>query len=162
MLTLYKHLLRLYPALHRRVFGEEMLTVFRQLHSDALQKGAAGQFRFYLREGTGLLMGACAEYWREFMNRRFSMRNDFRFPKATWILMTIILAGVIMAIVKGEAICASVPPMSPAIPPIHPARGLLGNWGLSFLVMYVTGVIVGGILFVVRRRTTAGSLNEKS
>ena len=82
------------------------------------------------------------------------MRNEFRFPRATWILMSIILAGVVMAIAKGEAISASVPPMNPALPPIHPAHGLLSNWGLSFLIMYAVGIVARALLFALRRRGT--------
>lgn len=160
MLTLYKYLLRCYPPNHRSEFKDEMTAVFRQLQTDANQRGRAVRFRFYLREAGGFAFGALYEHWHEFTRRRFHMRNEFRFPKTTWVLMTIILAGVVMAIVKGEAISVSVPPMSPAIPPIHPAHGLLGNWGLSFLVMYVVGMIVGGILFVVRRKATLSKIPE--
>jgi hypothetical protein len=164
MLTLYKCLLRFYPSAHRRNFSEEMITVFRELQAEARQQGRAGQFRFYLREASGFVMGAITEHWREFTKGRFIMRNEFRFPRTTWVLMTIILAGVVMAIAKGEAISVSVPPMAPALPPIHPARGLLSNWGLSFLIMYVIGVIVGGILFALRRKATLrfGNVGDKS
>jgi hypothetical protein len=152
MLSFYKQLLRFYPAAHRKEFNEEMIAVFCRLHTDARRNGLPRQMQFYLREGSGLLIGALGERWREFARRRFSMRHEFRFPKATWILMTIILAGVVMAIVKGEAISVSLPAMNPALPPIHPARGLLSNWGLSVLIMYAVGILVGGILFALRRR----------
>jgi hypothetical protein len=152
MLTFYKQLLRFYPSAHRKEFNEEMIAVFCRLRRDAHQKGWPGKMQFYLREGSGLLIGALGERWRDFARRRFSMQHEFRFPKATWILMTIILAGVVMAIVKGEAISVSVPPMNPALPPIHPARGLLTNWGLSVVIMYAVGVFVGSILFALRRR----------
>jgi hypothetical protein len=152
MPTFYKQLLRFYPAAHRKEFNEEMNAVFCRLRRDARRKAWPRQMQFYLREGSGLLIGALSEHWRDFARRRFSMRPEFRFPKATWILMTIILAGVVMAIVKGEAISVSLPPMNPALPPIHPARGLLTNWGLSFVIMYAVGVFVGAILFALRRR----------
>jgi len=154
MLSLYKHFLRFYPATHRREFSEEMFATFCQLHADAVRSGVPRRMQFYLREGGGLMLGALIENWRKFAERKFYMRHEFRFPRATWILMTIILAGVVMAIVKGEAISASVPPMNPALPPIHPAQGLLSNWGLSFLIMYAVGIIVGGFLFALRRRRT--------
>lgn len=154
MLTLYKHLLRFYPPAHRREFSEEMFATFCELQADALRAGLLRRTRFYFREGGGFLIAVLAENWREFAKRRFYMRNEFRFPRATWILMSIILAGVVMAIAKGEAISVSVPPMSPALPPIHPAHGLVSNWGLSVLVMYAVGVIVGGLLFALRRRAT--------
>ena len=161
MLTIYKHLLRLYPATHRRHFGEEMFAVFQELQADSTRIGASRQLRFYLRESGGLVIGALAEHWRQFLKRRLSVRNEFRFPKMTWVLMTIILAGVVMAIAKGEAISVSVPPMSPALPPIHPAHGLLSNWGLSFLIMYVIGVTIGGVVFFVRRSVGINASGEK-
>ena len=71
---------------------------------------------FYFRETTGVLAGALRERWKEvaggdstwlwFRIRRFTMRTEFRFPKTTAVLMTIILAGVISAIQTGEAIQA--------------------------------------------------------
>jgi len=81
------------------------------------------------------------------------VRGDFRFPKTTWVLMTIILAGVLMAINRGEAISVSVPPSSQAVGPIHPASAVMSSWTVSFLWMYVAGVLVGGALFLVRRMT---------
>lgn len=152
MLIFYKQLLRLYPSAYRKEFNEEMIAIFCRLRGDVQRKGWPAKSQFYLREASGLLIGALGEHWRDFAKRSFSMRHEFRFPKATWILMMIILAGVVMAIVKGEAISVSVPAINPALPPIHPARGLLTNWGLSVVIMYAVGLFVGSILFAVRRR----------
>ena len=80
------------------------------------------------------------------------MRNEFRFPKATWILMTIILAGVIVAIEKGEAIVASVPHIGEPVGPIHSGDHslLVGIIG-SFVVIYALGLLAWGIVYAMRR-----------
>ena len=151
MLTTYRRLLRLYPLAHRREFQEEMAEVLGQLQSDSSETGVFARFRFYVRESGGLLAGAFSENWHQFVMRRFAMRNDFRFPKATWILMTLILAGVISAIRKGEAISVSLPHDNPAIGPIHPANAVTSGWIMSVLIMYAVGIVVGGIFFLLRR-----------
>ena len=53
------------------------------------------------------------------------MRTEFRFPKATAVLMTIILAGVISAIQTGEAIPASIHSVPLAV--VAGFRGSTGN-----------------------------------
>ena len=50
------------------------------------------------------------------------MRSEFRFPKATATLMTIILAAVVMAIEKATAIQNSILPSSPPVGPTQPAH----------------------------------------
>jgi len=80
------------------------------------------------------------------------MRTQFRFPKTTPILMTIILAGVVLAIQKGEAIQASLPDVNPAIGPIHPAQHtLLPEIAILLVSFYVAGLIGWAILFALRR-----------
>lgn len=80
------------------------------------------------------------------------MRNGFRFPKTTAVLMTIILAGVIVAIRKGEAIAASLPDVSQPIAPIHSAPSyLLPGVVAGFIFFYGAGVIGWAILFALRR-----------
>lgn len=78
------------------------------------------------------------------------MRNEFRFPKTTAVLMTLILGGVVLAIKKGETISSSQvsPPIGP-LPPIHSV--LLGGifWTLAFF--YAAGLIGWAILFAMRR-----------
>jgi len=71
------------------------------------------------------------------------MRSEFRFPKATAVLMTIILAGVVMAIEKGEGIVASLS----ASPHFHFFPGVM----LMLGVVYAAGVIGWAILFAMRR-----------
>lgn len=80
------------------------------------------------------------------------MRNGFRFPKSTAILMTIILAGVIAAIRKGEAIAASLPHVSQPIAPIHSTPSyLLPGVIAGFIFFYAAGLTGWAILFALRR-----------
>jgi hypothetical protein len=157
MITIYQRLLHLYPKEYRNEFGGEMNAVFTALRSDAAKQGVAARFRFVVRECEGLFVEAMREHWRQFAMRRFSMRGDFRFPKATWILMTLILATVIWAIEKGEAISVSLPSESLVLPPIRPASTVMSSWGLSFLIMYAVLGLVGVALFVLRRKAAKGT-----
>jgi len=123
----YQRLLRLYPAEHRREFGDEMCAVFAEARGDLEDRSVATRTLFLMREFSGIVSGAIREHLRGFAGfdfgdllstRRFNMRNGFRFPKATAVLMTIILLGVIVAIRKGEAIANSLPNVNPRIGPI--------------------------------------------
>lgn len=161
-LTLFRHALRLYPAQYRSEFGEEMLAIFRQLHDETGAQRLPGRIRFYVREIAGILGGAAREHWRVmggdeflrlFSTRRFTMHSEFRFPKATAVLMTLILGGVILAIQKGEAISASLRgAVEPPIGPIHPVHSVLvGGTLLGFLFFYAAGLIGWTVLFAMRR-----------
>jgi hypothetical protein len=80
------------------------------------------------------------------------MRTEFRFPKTTAVLMTIILAGVVLAIRRGEAIQRSLPYANPPVGPIHPVHSTLLPgvvFGLAFF--YAAGLIGWAILFAMRR-----------
>lgn len=152
MLRLYRCLLLLYPVDHRHQFAEEMVAVFRDVHAEATAKNKIARIFFCLRETTGLLAGALQEHlramgatpvWLPIPTRRLFMRSEFRFPKATAVLMTIILAGVVMAIEKGEGIVASLS----ASPHFHFFPGVM----LMLGVVYAAGVIGWAILFAMRR-----------
>lgn len=160
MLRLYRNLLFLYPSDYRDQFGEEMMAVFADVRSDAAKRKLTARSLFYLHEAGGLFAGALREHARAlgashglaFSTRRFTMRNGFRFPKTTAVLMTIILAGVIVAIRKGEAIAASLPDVSQPIAPIHSAPSyLLPGVVAGFIFFYGAGVIGWAILFALRR-----------
>ena len=159
---MYRCLLRLYPAFHRERFGGEMTAVFGELQAENLSKGLLRRGVFYIRETAGVVSGALQEHWRAlggdavwlgFPNRRFTMRTEFRFPKATAVLMAIILGGVAVAIQKGESISASLQDAaSPPIGPIHPVHSvLLGGSVLCLLFFYAVGLIGWAILFAMRR-----------
>jgi hypothetical protein len=157
----YRKLLRLYPAFHRVQFAEEMVDVFEERLAETVSKSTFAQSKFLAREATGVVGGAFQEHWRAlggdaiglwFPTRRFTMRTEFRFPKTTAVLMTIILAGVMVAIKKGEAISVSVPPSSTPIGPIPSTHSvLLGGIVLTFAFFYLAGMIGWLILFAMRR-----------
>lgn len=150
---IYARILRLYPARCRREFADEMTSVFEAALTDVRGQNSVARLRFYVRESLGLVCGALREHFREFKIGRFRMRGEFRFPKATWILMTLILAGVIVAIEMGQAISASVPDPGPAIPPIMSSpHTLVGGIAVLSGAMYVLGLLAGGILFMLRRK----------
>ncbi len=80
------------------------------------------------------------------------MRSEFRFPKATVVLMTIILAAVIMAIEKAKAISASVPPTSQPVGPIQPEHFTTVTTFLIVLVGAGIAAVIGWtILFALHR-----------
>jgi hypothetical protein len=158
-ISVYRNLLRLYPATHREQFGEEMAAVFADMHSETVSRSLWNRGVFLVREAVGILRGALQEHWRAlggesvglwFPTRRFTMRNEFRFPKTTAVLMTIILGGVVMAIKKGETISSSPvnPPIGP-LPPVHSV--LLGGIFLLLAFFYAAGLIGWAILFAMRR-----------
>jgi hypothetical protein len=160
--SIYRSLLRLYPALHRERFGEEMVAVFGEMETETISKNMVERAAFWVRETAGVLSGALQEHWRAlggdaiglwFPRRRFMMRTEFRFPKATAVLMAIILGGVMLAIQKGESISASLQgAASPPIGPIHPVHSvLLGGIVMGFVFFYAAGLIGWAILFVMRR-----------
>lgn len=160
-LNLYRNALRLYPKSHRQQFGEEMLAVFRDLRTETETQGVVARSRFWLREAVGLAAGALREHGRVlgsghfgllFSNRRLTMRNEFRFPKTTAVLMTIILAGVVLAIEKGEAIEHSGPYPSPVVGPIHPVHStLLPGVFIGLASFYAAGLIGWAVLFALHR-----------
>lgn len=157
----YRKLLRLYPAFHREQFAEEMAGVFEEMIAETALKSTFARGKFLAREAVGIVAGAFHEHWRAlgsdaiglwFPTRRFTMRTEFRFPKTTAVLMTIILAGVMLAIKKGEAISVSVPPSSTPIGPIPSTHSvLLGGIVLTFAFFYLAGMIGWLILFAMRR-----------
>jgi hypothetical protein len=161
MLSVYRKLLRLYPAEHRELFGEEMIAVLIQECAENTNRKRTVRARLALREIAGLVNGAVHEHvrvWFESRNGlslydgRFTMRNGFRFPKSTAVLMTIILAGVIVAIRKGEVIATTLPPFSQPITPIHPAHSyLLPGVIMGFLFFYAVGLAGWAIVFALRR-----------
>lgn len=153
--AMYEGLLRLYPRAYRRQFGEEMIAVFRDADADAHQKGNLVTARFYLREVGGLFRGALAEHARgvfgghvsfPLSSRRFDMRPEFRFPRSTVILMSIIFAGVILAMEKANTVEVKYAAGADSIWPSLP-------WflGLTLLFTCATVVVIWGILFALGR-----------
>jgi len=151
MFSVYRSLLYLYPAAHRREYGEEMLAVFLEVQAETRPKSILRRGGFWIREVQGLLGGALLEHFRSLMGssyplpifpRRPIMRSEFRFPKATATLMTIILAGVVMAIEKATAIVNSVPHTGPNVGRIQPAHFTLFP---TLLVILTFGGVAGAL-----------------
>jgi len=161
MLALYQSLLRLYPSSYRQQFAEEMIAVFRDVNLDAHQQGSVVTAKLYLREISGLFRGAIAEHTRRILggniplplsSRRFTMRPGFRFPKSASFLMTVILAGIALAIRKAEAICAALPDGNAPVGPMWaPHVGILTTIALTFLAVYLAGAATWVVLFALRR-----------
>jgi len=161
MLRLYRCLLYLYPSVHRTRFGDEMIEVFRDLQAETVIHGKTARGVFYFRETAGLLAGALQEHcrplsgagvWLPFPLRRLTVRNEFRFPKATAVLMTIILAGIVVAIEKGEAIVASLTNVNPALGPVEsPHFDFVPSIVIMLAFVYAAGVAGWAILFALRR-----------
>jgi hypothetical protein len=150
MLSLYRCLLHLYPAAYRHEYGDEMTGVFRDVRTEALGKGLSPRAIFLLREFAGLLHGALQERLEAitgsrllFPSKRFTMRSQFRFPKATPILMAVILAGVILTIEKATAIQNSLPLAYPQqLPPIKPEHfTFFPAMSVIFLSAYAAAVM---------------------
>jgi hypothetical protein len=80
------------------------------------------------------------------------MHTEFRFPKTTAVLMTVILAGVVLAIEKGEGIVASLTNVNPALGPIEsPHFDFVPAVIVMFVFVYAAAVAGWAILFALRR-----------
>ena len=55
--SIYRSLLRLYPALHRERFGEEMVAVFGKMQAETATKNMLDRGMFLARETTGVVGG---------------------------------------------------------------------------------------------------------
>jgi len=164
MLALYRGLLYLYPPAYRREFCVEMTAVFEEAKKEAWQRGVVEQVVFCARELGGLAGGALEEHMRvvggsDFLqmfgsmsgSRRLRMRSEFRFPKATVALMTIILAAVVWTIEKAKAISASVPHTSQQVGPISVQFTIVPTLVLVLIIAGTAGAIGWAVLFALRR-----------
>ena len=153
MLSFYRWLLYLYPSLYRREYADEMISVFRDAKADVSDGSAGERISFRARETWGLLAGAVQEHIRIMGGsyqlisfKRFNMRPEFRFPRSTVFLMSIIFAGVILAMEKANTIQVKYGAGSGSIWPSLP-------WflGLTLLFTCATAIVVWGILFALGR-----------
>ena len=161
MISLYRCLLCLYPLAYRREYSEEMTAVFREAQAELEKQSALTRGLFWLREIAGLVRGAIGEHvrsvagshsWVLLPARRFTMHAEFRFPKATAFLMTVILAAVVLAIEKAQAISASLPHTNPPVGPIQPEHfTFLPSVALMIAATYAAGLIGWAILFALKR-----------
>ena len=169
MLRLYERLLRLYPASYRQQFADEMLMLFSQLQCENNAHTSLSRGIFYLREIAGVLGGAARERCRTLPRRNlplfeggFMMRDGFRFPKTTAVLMTLILAGIVVAIQKGEAIQASMAASNSQIGPAQPVHSVLLSSIVSFLLIFYAAGSIGWIVLLALRKFGVHRLDESS
>jgi hypothetical protein len=155
VLTLYRWLLRLYPARYRAELDDEMTSVFLDARS-TLPPTLVARIRFYRREFCGLLSGALSAHLdRRFGPstpfRRFSMQRQFRFPRSTVFLMCVILAGLVLAIHKAQ----NVVQMKESLPPATATAWGPMLWGLLFALALILAAVAAaaawGVLFALRR-----------
>jgi hypothetical protein len=169
MLGLYRSLLYLYPAPYRGEFGEEMMDVLSEVQAEISSQSLLGRLCRTAREAGGLLTGALGEHLRSitgaydrgrfpsmfsstFLSGRFAMKSEFRFPKATVVLMTVILAAVMLTIEKAKAISASVPHGNPPVGPIQPTHfAIVPSLLVAMMSALLLGLIGWAILFALRR-----------
>lgn len=153
MLSVYRGLLYLYPSVYRREYAAEMVSVFRNAQADVSAASLRERFSFRFREGWGLVAGAVQEHLRTMSDsyqsisfRRFDMRPEFRFPRSTVFLMSIIFAGVILAMEKANTIQLKYAAGAGSIWPSLP-------WFLGFVFLFTcAAALVGlGILFALGR-----------
>jgi hypothetical protein len=161
MLLLYRSLLRLYPVAYRHEFGDEMLSVLVEGQQDTRGKSRWTRVALSVRESFGLLYGALLEHYRAVTGshpevllppRRVAMRSEFRFPKATPVLMTLILLAILMAIDKARSIEFSGPYPSPQVGPLKQADFTLLPTLLIIVAAAAVAALIGwAIVFALRR-----------
>lgn len=117
MVSFYRRLLYLYPSIYRRQYADEMVCVFRDAEADARAASVRERISFPIRETLGLLAGATRERLQVVSGSypvisftRFDMHPEFRFPRSTVFLMSVILAGVLLAMEKANTIQATYAP----------------------------------------------------
>lgn len=164
MLSFYRWLLCLYPRLYRHEYAHEMVSVFRDAHADVSAGSCKERISFGIRESLGLLAGAVREHIRIITGndqsisfRGFDVRPEFRFPRSTVFLMSIIFGGVILAMEKANTIQVKYAAGAGSIWPSLP-------WFLGFALLFTCAVaMVGwGILFALGRTGTHRLANIQS
>ena len=169
MLRLYRSLLFLYPHSYRCVYAGEMLSVLAEVDLEASRGNRWARIAWRAREVGGLLSGAFTEHARQLTGfyrtpvlfpRRSRMRSEFRFPKATGILMTLILVAVIMAIEKAKAISASLPPTSTPVGPIQPEHLSTVTSFLVILALALSAAAIGWLVVYALRRSGLQRLSD--
>ncbi len=82
------------------------------------------------------------------------MRSEYKFPKATVGLMTVILGVVLVAIEKAKAISESVAPTNLAVGPIQPMHFSVVSALELLAILCVGGALVWAVLFALHRSGT--------
>lgn len=162
MLAFYRAILRLYPAAYRCEYGDEMMDVLLEVQTENRKKGVLALLFSGAHESGGLLLGAVRERFYNLtgsydsgmfsFRRRFAMRSEFRFPKATVGLMIVILAAVLFTIEKAKAVSASIPHANPPIGHIEGAQiTILPSLLVALILAISAGAIGWGIVHALHR-----------
>lgn len=139
----FRHLVDLYPAAYRSEFGDEILEVLRQVAQDAHDRGLLAYVWLCARESQALLTSAAKEWillwmgdypWAQIATRRFRMRSEFRYPKATVPIMALILAAIILIIRKAGSVQTTPEPLDSLMSSIP-------VFGLALLVACAAGAL---------------------
>jgi hypothetical protein len=169
MRALYRSLLYLYPGAYREEFGEEMLAVLDEVQQSARAKPLWMRLVLPVHESAGLLYGALLEHYRALTGsnsfsplRRTHMRSEFRFPKATAVLMTLIFLAILMAIDKARSIEFSGPYPSPQVGPLKTAEFTIVPTLLIVLVAACVAGLIGWAIVFALRRSGLQRLSEMS
>lgn len=153
MLSFYRGLLYLYPSHYQREYTNEMVSVFRDAQADVSAGSFKERISFRVRETLGLLAGAVQEHIRIMTGgyplisfRGFNVHPEFRFPRSTVFLMSIIFGGVILAMEKANTIQVKYAAGSGSIWPSLP-------WFLGFTLLFACAAAMAGwgILFALGR-----------
>ena len=151
MIRFYRWLLCLYPSAYRREYADEMVAVFRCAQADTCAGSLGARISFRARELRGLLAGAVHEHIHIFRGSypsisftRFDMRPEFRFPRSTVFLMSLVFAMVIFVMGKANTIQVKYGGGADSIWPSLP-------WflGLTLLSTCATVTVIWGILYVL-------------
>jgi hypothetical protein len=125
--------------------------VFRDAQSDVRSESFRERISFRTRETLGLLAGAVQEHLRIFSGpspmisfTRFDMRPEFRFPRSTVVLMSVIFGGVMFTMKEASAIQAKYGSASGSM-----WRTFPGFAGLTFVFTLLTVAIAWAILFAL-------------
>lgn len=153
MISFYRCLFYLYPPFFRREWREEMTTVFRNAQADIRSRSLRDRLLFGARETLGLVAGAFQEHLRIVSGHsplmsftRFNMRPEFRFPRSTVVLMSVIFGGVMFAMREASSIQAKYGSASESM-----WRTFPGFAGLTFAFALVMVAIAWAILFAMGR-----------
>ena len=167
MIAAYRLLLKLYPHLDRESFADEMLGVFAEAEAEASSKSIEERGAFYLRELSGVAVGALRERSRRIACRLWRCKEvkiggvmilatRCRFPRSAIAMMTFVLIITVGMIAKiqgvshfyGKLISGELPRQ-----PLHwPSYyGLISGIVVCFLVAWVLGAAVWAVAYVMRR-----------
>ncbi len=143
MLRFMVLLLRLYPRQWQGKFSTEMSDVLRQVCDDARSQGVLSQCRLWIKESAGLLRGAVQERfwsplgdrWFPVANWRLAMRSEFRYPRATAPIMTLIFVAIMLVIYKAGT--------------VQPQAEYSTGYVLIFAVALLVVAAVGGLGWLV-------------